>query len=80
MFAAGHCSDVAAAGPRRRVLNAANEVAVAAFLAGEIPFTAIPAIIEHTLERIPVVEPRTLADVQTADRHAREIATAHTSN
>ena len=58
------------------VLNAANEAAVAAFLAGNIPFTAIPAIIECALERIVAVEPRTLADVQTADREARELAAA----
>ncbi len=65
-----------AGGTAPAVLNAANEAAVAAFLAGRIPFTAIPAIIECALERIATVEPRTLADVQTADREARELAAA----
>jgi 1-deoxy-D-xylulose-5-phosphate reductoisomerase len=35
------------------VLNAANEVAVHAFLAGQIPFTGIAAVIEHVLEEMP---------------------------
>ncbi len=59
------------------VLNAANEVAVAAFLAEEIPFTAIPTLIERVLARVAAVEPHTLADVQSADREAREVATAY---
>lgn len=59
------------------VLNAANEIAVAAFLAEQIPFTAIPATIEHVLGQISAVEPRTLADVQSADRDARELASAY---
>ncbi|MFT3930009.1 MAG: 1-deoxy-D-xylulose-5-phosphate reductoisomerase [Spongiibacteraceae bacterium] len=59
------------------VLNAANEIAVAAFLAEQIPFTAIPVVIEYVLEQIPAVEPHTLADVQIADRDARESALAY---
>ena len=59
------------------VLNAANEVAVAAFLAEKIPFTAIPTLIEHVLGQITSVEPRTLKDVQAADRAARELASAY---
>lgn len=57
------------------VLNAANEVAVAAFLAREIRFTDIPAIIERVMAELPAVEPRTLADVEDADSAARRIAT-----
>ena len=38
---------------RARVLNAADEVAVEAFLAGAIPFTAIPEVIEATLDAMP---------------------------
>ena len=41
----------AAGGTAPCVLNAADEVAVAAFLAGEIPFTGIAAVIERVLER-----------------------------
>ena len=47
------------AAPAPCVLNAANEVAVHAFLGGRLPFMGIPAVIEQTLERIP------------ADRRAR---------
>lgn len=56
------------------VCNAANEVAVAAFLGGTIRFTAIPAVIEQTLERMPVLEPTSLAVVESADAQARHIA------
>ena len=43
------------------VLNAANEVAVAAFLDGKLAFTAIPRVIErtmqaHTVERVPTLD------------------------
>lgn len=65
-----------AGGTAPALLNAANEIAVAAFLAGTIPFTAIALIIERVLDRISTVEPRTLAHVQTADRDARELAAA----
>jgi 1-deoxy-D-xylulose-5-phosphate reductoisomerase len=58
------------------ILNAANEVAVAAFLAREIRFNDIPAIIEQVLTELPAVEPHSLVDVQNADRDARGIATA----
>jgi len=63
-----------AGGTAMAVCNAANEVAVAAFLHGSIRFTAIPAIIEGTLERMPVVEPTSLAVVESADAEARQIA------
>ncbi|MDX6624151.1 MAG: 1-deoxy-D-xylulose-5-phosphate reductoisomerase, partial [Solirubrobacterales bacterium] len=43
----------AAGGTAPCVLNAADEVAVAAFLAGEIPFTGIAAVIERVLEEMP---------------------------
>jgi 1-deoxy-D-xylulose-5-phosphate reductoisomerase len=58
------------------VLNAANEIAVAAFLAREIRFNDIPAIIEQVLGELPAVEPHSLVDVQNADRDARGIAAA----
>jgi 1-deoxy-D-xylulose-5-phosphate reductoisomerase len=56
-------------------LNAANEVAVAAFLSGRIPWTAIAAVVAETLE---VHEPSDLVrveDVLEADAHARVRAT-----
>lgn len=56
-------------------LNAADEVAVAAFLDGSIPFTAIPRTIEAVLEAFPVKQPATIAEVLTLDREAREAAT-----
>ena len=65
---------VAAGGTAMAVCNAANEVAVAAFLDGQLRFTDIPVIIEGTLERISVVEPTALSVVETADAQAREAA------
>ena len=55
----------------------ANEVAVSAFLAGRIGFTAIPAVIEHTLGVMPAVEPTSLAVVESADVEAREVAAGY---
>src|SRR4051794_20250504 len=60
------------------VLNAANEVAVSSFLAGEIGFTAIPAVIERTLEALPaepIVHFEQLFEVDAAARdHASGLA------
>jgi len=55
-------------------LNAADEVAVAAFLAREIPFPGIPRTIEEVLERTPDSHPETIAGVLEADSQARERA------
>jgi 1-deoxy-D-xylulose-5-phosphate reductoisomerase len=55
-------------------LNAANEVAVAAFLAQDISFTAIYDVIAGVLERVEFVEPDTLAIVLEADAMARRYA------
>jgi 1-deoxy-D-xylulose-5-phosphate reductoisomerase len=55
-------------------LNAANEVAVAAFLGGRLNFTAIAAVIERVLERLPVRPAATLEDVMAADGEARRLA------
>ena len=65
---------VAAGGTAMAVCNAANEVAVAAFLAENMRFTDIPRLIEATLERLTPVEPTDLAVVEAADREAREVA------
>jgi 1-deoxy-D-xylulose-5-phosphate reductoisomerase len=56
------------------VLNAANEVAVHAFLAGELSFTGIARVIESTLSDIPVQPVRHFSDLYAADSHAREVA------
>jgi 1-deoxy-D-xylulose-5-phosphate reductoisomerase len=64
----------AAGGTSMASCNAANEVAVAAFLAENIRFTDIPVVIEKTLERVAVVEPRSLSVVETADEEARSVA------
>ena len=55
-------------------LNAANEVAVEAFLQERVRFTDIPVIIERVLEQATLVDPASLAVVQEADREARELA------
>ena len=57
-------------------LNAANEVAVAEFLAGRIPFPAIPAIIEEVMAQAPAGDPRTLDEILAADARARSEAAA----
>lgn len=57
------------------IFNAANEIAVAAFLAERIPFLAIPEIVDRTLQAMPHVDPTTLPDVLAADAEARAVAT-----
>lgn len=58
------------------VLNGANEVAVARFLAGEIGFLDIPRILEGCMGRHRVVGSPSLADLERADREARSGAAA----
>jgi 1-deoxy-D-xylulose-5-phosphate reductoisomerase len=56
------------------VLNAANEVAVEAFLTGEIPFLEIPAVIRATLDRHRPEPLRHIDEALRADRWGREAA------
>jgi 1-deoxy-D-xylulose-5-phosphate reductoisomerase len=56
------------------VLNAANEVAVHAFLAGELSFTGIARVIEATLSELPAQPVRHFSDLYEADSTAREVA------
>ncbi len=56
------------------ILNAANEVAVAAFLAGKIPFTDIAEVIEQTLASIPAGVAEDLDSVLETDAKARRFA------
>jgi 1-deoxy-D-xylulose-5-phosphate reductoisomerase len=65
-----------AGGVAPSVFNAANEVAVAAFLAGQIPFLAIPRVVEHTLATFKNFEPSALGDVVAMDLEARRATTA----
>ena len=56
------------------VLNAADEVAVEAFLAEKIPFTAIPRVIEQALDEMPAAQPTHFQDLYAVDAEARERA------
>jgi 1-deoxy-D-xylulose-5-phosphate reductoisomerase len=58
------------------VLNAANEVAVDAFLAGRLPFTSIARVIADTLDVVPAASASDLAAVLGADEQARRAAGA----
>lgn len=64
----------AAGGSVPAVMNAANEVAVSAFLEGRILFTEIASTVENVMGRVKVSKPRTLDDVLEADAVAREAA------
>ncbi len=66
----------AAGGTAPTVLNAADEVAVAAFLEGRIPFTGIAAVIERTLEELPARPVTHFEDLFATDAEARERAAA----
>jgi 1-deoxy-D-xylulose-5-phosphate reductoisomerase len=55
-------------------LNAANEVAVEAFLAGRLSFVDIHRVIEKVLEKARLMEPTHLNDVLEADQTARRLA------
>jgi 1-deoxy-D-xylulose-5-phosphate reductoisomerase len=56
------------------VLNAANEVAVHAFLGGRLAFMGIPDVIERTLERIPAARVHSFDALYDADAEARAVA------
>jgi 1-deoxy-D-xylulose-5-phosphate reductoisomerase len=62
---------MAAGGVAPAVFNAANEVAVEAFLGGKIPFLAIPSIVGQVLGRAANFEPSSLQAVLGADSEAR---------
>ena len=64
--------EAAAASPAACIaLNAADEIAVAAFLGHKIPFLGIPATIERVLELTPAGRPESIEGVLEADRAAR---------
>lgn len=67
---------MAAGGTATAVLNAANEVAVDAFLDGRIGFAGIPALVAQTLESVDDGAADTLEGLLDADQRARRFATA----
>jgi len=62
-----------AGGTAPAVLNAANEVAVSAFLQGRIGFLAIPALVEETLARLPAAPAESLEALLATDAQARRL-------
>ena len=62
------------------VLNAANEIAVAAYLAEDIGFLEIAALVEETVEKAVAegltLPPATIKDALALDKEARRIATS----
>ena len=65
-----------AGGTAPALLNAANEVAVQAFLEGRLNFTGITAVIDQVMQRVPAGPVTGLADVLGADAAARRAALA----
>jgi 1-deoxy-D-xylulose-5-phosphate reductoisomerase len=65
---------MAAGGGAPAIYNAANEIAVAAFLGGRIAFPAISRIVEETLAAMDRTDPANLAAVLALDAEARRIA------
>jgi 1-deoxy-D-xylulose-5-phosphate reductoisomerase len=65
---------ITAGGTMPAVLNAANEIAVEAFLNEQIRFTDIPVVIEKTMQEIPVQKGDSLAKILEMDSKARVIA------
>jgi 1-deoxy-D-xylulose-5-phosphate reductoisomerase len=63
-----------AGGSATCTLNAADEVAVEAFLQGRIGFPEISEIVEETLSRVPLRWPGTVAEVLEIDRESRAVA------
>ena len=58
------------------VMNAANEAAVAAFLAGKLSFPGIPALVRRVMEALPGLPGDSLEAVEAADQEARRCAEA----
>jgi 1-deoxy-D-xylulose-5-phosphate reductoisomerase len=58
------------------VLNAANEVAVAAFLRDEVSFLGMADVVAECLQAVPYLAAPTLADYATTDAEARRVATS----
>lgn len=63
-----------AGGSATATLNAADEVAVEAFLNSDISFTGIAEVVEETLSQVPPSTPTSIGDVLEIDRQSRETA------
>jgi len=63
-----------AGGTKPAVMNAANEIAVEAFIQNQITFPKIWNIVEKTLESSTLTDPSTISNLISADTEAREIA------
>jgi 1-deoxy-D-xylulose-5-phosphate reductoisomerase len=63
-----------AGGSATCTLNAADEIAVEAFLEGRIPFTAIWEVVQETLSKMPVRQPATVGEILEIDRESRALA------
>ncbi len=63
-----------AGGSAGATLNAADEVAVEAFLAGQIPFPGIAATVAECLEQVPVRKPGSVEELLAVDRESRQVA------
>ncbi|MBL8231105.1 MAG: 1-deoxy-D-xylulose-5-phosphate reductoisomerase [Bryobacterales bacterium] len=61
-------------GTATATLNAADEIAVEAFLEGRISFPAIAEVVEETLQRVPVRKPASIEEVLDADLESRDAA------
>lgn len=69
-----------AGGTATAILNAANEVAVAAFLEERLPFSCIPAVVEASLSTMEILPANNLELVLAADQEARAVANEHIVN
>jgi 1-deoxy-D-xylulose-5-phosphate reductoisomerase len=69
-----------AGGAAPAVFNAANEVAVAAFLEHGLPFMGIPEVISRTMQMPVAGEPSSLDAVLAVENDARRAAQSHVSN
>lgn len=67
------CEAMEAGGTAPAVLNAANEVAVSAFLQGQIGFLSIPALVEDALAALPAAPADSLEVLLAADAQARRV-------
>ena len=65
---------MALGGTAPAVLNAANEIAVEAFLGGRLPFTGIPVVIENVLGELPAEPLKSLDQVYAVDVESRALA------
>lgn len=65
---------VSKGGTMPAILNAANEVAVETFLAGQCRFTAIPVVIEHCMNKVKSAQGLSIEEVLEADHESRMVA------